>query len=175
MLIILEGVDGVGKSTLAEKLATGLLGDVAILHKGPPTTDDMLLEYLKPLYDYVPSHTRHIICDRWHIGEDVYGPIYRGGSKFNDDTRWFVNLSLRNLGAFLVYCERPFTDICGTLEERGDGMVKNSREIEQVMAAYPAAIRASELPGSKTVIDPFNTDIDVILGWAGQATTRSMV
>src|SRR5690606_40757215 len=79
MLCILEGPDGSGKSSLAERLIQRILETpryaedvVDYAHKKRPTEDSLLAEYLRPLADYEPGRHRHLILDRWHLGELVY-------------------------------------------------------------------------------------------------------
>jgi hypothetical protein len=83
MLVALEGVDGAGKTTLAEevaKYAASLIDlDVELIHFGPPTTDDPLSEMVdhSAISEYAPGTGRVIVCDRLHFGGPVYAPIYR--------------------------------------------------------------------------------------------------
>jgi thymidylate kinase len=89
-LIVLEGCDGSGKTTLARALTEAAERDrkkVLLLHKGPPTDDRTALqEYTEDLSFYEPAldHRHLVICDRWHLGEVVYGPVYRGGSRLSE-------------------------------------------------------------------------------------------
>src|ERR687897_2440373 len=79
LLVILEGPDGAGKSTLSRELAASLRAaypadSISEFHKGPPHHHP-LVEYEQPLFHYRPGTGRHIICDRWHVGEAVYPEV----------------------------------------------------------------------------------------------------
>lgn len=97
MLIIVEGADGVGKTTFAHKLAAELNCDV--WHKGPPTADP-ITEYEMPLVDYTPE--QNVVCDRWHLGEVVYPPILGRGPGMDRETRDRIDVFLSSLGAYVV-------------------------------------------------------------------------
>lgn len=110
MLIIVEGTNGVGKSTFIERLRRRMdelsppgQHEVRVLHKGPPTEDTMVEEYELPLQDYRPNTWKHVICDRWHLGEEVYGPLLRDGSQLTRPELRHINLFLESKGAVIVH------------------------------------------------------------------------
>jgi len=125
MLIILEGVDGVGKSTLAERLCD-VLGEGALtLHSGPLDSDP-LKEYEWRLKDYTPGSGQHIVCDRWHVGELIYGPLYRGVSRVTPAMRRHIELFLDKLGAHKVVVVAPYRTIMRRLEDRGEDFLQSN-------------------------------------------------
>jgi hypothetical protein len=71
MLIVIEGADKTGKTTLAKAVAKQLGYEYVHFSapKGPPADEyiDFLLALKKPT-----------VCDRFHLGELVYGPMLRG-------------------------------------------------------------------------------------------------
>lgn len=75
-VFILEGPDGGGKSTLAG--STLFMGEQKD-HCGPPVGDPYV-QYWGLVYDRVFGlMQRNVwVCDRLHLGEHVYGPIFRG-------------------------------------------------------------------------------------------------
>lgn len=107
MLIILEGVDRSGKSTLA-KMITDLLrrlhpaDRVELLRAGPPMKHP-LDEYERPLFHYRPGSGHHIICDRWHIGERVYPSVFGRKTALTNAGTSHIEAFLRSRGALLVY------------------------------------------------------------------------
>jgi hypothetical protein len=107
MLIILEGADAVGKTTIGNALV-----DAAItsgIHKhvklaaGPPApgrTAIQLYEHdLLVHRDAIMSPDTLVIADRWHLGELVYGPLLRGGTLLDQDELEHIELMLDAMGA----------------------------------------------------------------------------
>lgn len=70
-LLLLEGLHGTGKSTLAASLAQE--SRTAVFHHGPPVSTDPYYEYLRPI---VFLESWSVICDRSHIGETVWPHIF---------------------------------------------------------------------------------------------------
>lgn len=151
MLIILEGVDGAGKTTLAKAIEQNLLKTsamettVEVLHKSAPKAD-AVTEYEYPLSAYRPGDRRHVICDRWHLGEEVYGPHLRGSSLLDDPAaQLHVDMFLQARGAILVYVHETANTLRRRLRKRGDEDVIDLADIEDLQDAYGRAIARSEL------------------------------
>lgn len=136
MLIALEGCDGVGKSTVAERLvgALSLSGEVEVLHKGPMTAD-AITEYELPLEDYAPGSGRHVICDRWSLGELVYGPLLRGESRVSEAERRHIDRFLAARGCVMAHVTAPQHLIRRRLTERGDDLIK-LEHVSHIVNAY---------------------------------------
>jgi len=146
VLILLEGPDGAGKSSLAAKLATELkkIGTVEQWHKGPPTKHP-LDEYEMPLLKYRPGRNHHIIADRWHLGELVYPHVFGRESKYSSAVHHHLEAFLRSRGALLVYTCPPIGVLKSRLARRGDSMV----EADQLLAIvkwYMGALTFTQLP-----------------------------
>ncbi len=75
MRIIIEGCDKTGKSTLTALLQKELGTSVNIFKTSAPKTDSPFQEYVTALQD---THHKTVIFDRCFVGENVYGPLYRG-------------------------------------------------------------------------------------------------
>lgn len=114
MLIVLEGVDGAGKTTLSDALADKHNGPVSFKHCGPLQVDPMIA-YEWELRDYDRKDMNSLtICDRWHVGELIYGKLYRGRSMLSLAAAKHVELFLESRGALRVLV----TDAVGTIEDR---------------------------------------------------------
>lgn len=122
MIIIYEGADGVGK-TAAVSLTIEQLheeGGAQVLHRGPPETHP-LVEYVYALEWMQRQHpSMHIVCDRWHWGELIYGPIFRGQSTFTPLSLAAVNEFLAGVGAIVCLIDEQETVVRKRLEDRGD-------------------------------------------------------
>lgn len=172
MLIILEGCDGVGKSTLAERLVASLEHltptRVELLHRGP-ITEHPLREYELPLDDYRPGGDRHVICDRWHIGEAIYGPMYRGKSQLTRADRLHIELFLAGRGALLVLMTQMPNVIRERLKRRGDDMVTED-QVDEIAARYLDVSYEACMP----VVHARGCSDDVVLGIIGEANAHEV-
>jgi thymidylate kinase len=118
-LIVIEGPDGSGKTTLANhiKRATGF----EYRHEGPPPGDrDPMVYYLGRLYDaYITrfTGTGGVILDRFAMGERVYGTILRETAFTDEQWRSFSNI-LQNAEALQIVCYPPEDRALGSWSER---------------------------------------------------------
>lgn len=152
-LILLEGVDGGGKSTLADRIAdtfTFLTEDepeppaLIRIHKGKPTPGlDAFQEYELPLErfdlrDLVRSKRDLVIMDRWAAGEIPYGNLYRGSSRLDDAGMLHVEMTLSAFGAVKVLVQPEDVDIVKMrLRERGEDFLQ-PQHVNQVHRWYEA-------------------------------------
>jgi MoxR-like ATPase len=67
MIVILEGPDGAGKTTLAEQLAKKY--GLVYKHEGPPPPKVNVLEYYGQLLD--EARGKNVVFDRLALGERV--------------------------------------------------------------------------------------------------------
>lgn len=127
MLIIFEGPDCVGKSTLAVRLTkdleSSLCGDMTELkHKGPPIAHP-LDEYVTPLKSYRPFRGQHVVCDRWHWGESVYPQLFKRATRQDAAVKYYIELFLLSRGAYVVHVTGPECRTRRCIEHRGDDLV----------------------------------------------------
>jgi len=142
MLMIIEGVDGVGKTTLAERVRGKIGGK--LLHRGVPEKHP-LVEYTEELVGYRPGMHMHVVCDRWHWGELIYGPLYRGETLLGDDGRKEVDAFLNRRGAFVVHMRSDADTIRERWKVRGEDYLRDEH-LEHVMAHYDEVAQDSRVP-----------------------------
>lgn len=152
MLIIIEGTDASGKTTLASEIQREIVisnpsASTLTLHKGKPSQPTRL----GVLDDYVLSteRDRHItsvassfsISDRWHWGEATYAPLKR--PETNKDGfgllgvagwRW-TELYLASRGASQFWLYQELEVIQKRLAERGDDYIE-VHELEKILELY---------------------------------------
>lgn len=122
MLIILEGPDGSGKTTLATKISkqTGY----PILHFAQPKTDEekqgMFDEYYKLARK---NYTKNVILDRCWYSEMVYGPIMRDKSYITYPQMYLLEQQLCKHGAMLIYCTAHMSTLWDRCQARGESYV----------------------------------------------------
>jgi hypothetical protein len=109
MLILLEGLDRTGKTTLAGELSNEL--DAPVIHKGAPKAD-VLTEYLAPLTGYVPGGGANLVLDRWHWGEVVWPRIYGRRPSMSDRSFAYIERALIQIGAVMVHCTGDVNTVC---------------------------------------------------------------
>ena len=193
MLIVLEGCDGGGKTTLVRKLADlwrrgGSDHHVELLHQGRPPKD------FNPFETYELALTQGlrwlqvlstnvlVLADRWHLGEAIYGPLFRGTSALDDGGLLHVELALATLGAVKVLAQpEDAIEVERRLRYRGDdfvpvGMVSTIHQRYEELAKEFGYIRADDVDPEKLIIQAqINTDavtnkfsfVNLYPGWLG--------
>lgn len=172
MLIILEGGDGAGKTTLARELNERLSGhNTYPLHRGP-IRQHPLREYEVDLEHYFPGSRLHFICDRWHIGELIYGPLLRRRSRLDEPMRRHVDMFLAVRGAVIVHVTTHTAEsITRRIKQNGDDLVS----VEQARIARARYIEHFDNTLTQCAVCEVRTDrfseenVDTIIRYARQA------
>lgn len=100
-MIIIEGIDGVGKTTLVYYLET--LGFKKYHFDYDIKNLDLLSKYMKILL----LEDNYIVLDRSFISEMVYGPVIRGISKLSIEAYTNLLISYKNADAKIIYLTAP--------------------------------------------------------------------
>lgn len=172
MLIVVEGTDASGKTTLVSEIQKQLKDlfpnrSIEFFHKSKP--DEMSRRWV--LNDYVISIEnsnwleRVGIADRWHWGEITYAPIKRPESSTDGygllgiaGWRW-VELFLASRGVSQIWLYQPLEVIKQRLSTRGDDYV-SVNELDQILAQYRKA--GSETATDFSIIEPEPNSLDKI-------------
>lgn len=166
MLILVEGPNASGKTTLVEKLVRHLkrrcpTDKVKVIHRGPPTLHPVY-EYVYPLLDYRPERGEHIICDRWHWGELVYPRLLDRPTMMDVGVWRYVEMFLRSRGATVAYPYVEVSILQRRLRTRGDDLVSPALALDE-SRAFTAARGRSSLPVTILWREPVWEDIDRLL------------
>lgn len=133
-IIMLEGIDGAGKTTLVDRIAKSAIAQgftPRVIHRGP-LNDTVTNELIRPLFAVADDEL--LICDRWHVGELIYGPIYRGESQVRQHEAFMEELLIL-LDVVPLIISAPISEIRRRLEERGEDYLKDEH-VETVHEAY---------------------------------------
>jgi hypothetical protein len=107
-IVLLEGLDKVGKTTMARELAGSLatFGPVELVHfEKPPPGRDPLVDYASAI---VAAHRFEgsTVIDRAHWSEDAYGQVYRPGAHLPTRAVDALDELLRAVGGCVVWRTR---------------------------------------------------------------------
>lgn len=172
MLIVVEGTDASGKTTLVSEIQKQLKDlfpnkQIEFFHKSKPeemTRRWVLKDYVNSIENY--DWTNNIaVADRWHWGEITYAPIKRPESSTDGygllgvaGWRW-VELFLSSRGVSQIWLYQPLDVIQKRLLTRGDDYVSVD-ELETILAQYRKA--ASQTATEFSIISPDEDSLDEI-------------
>lgn len=136
-LILVEGANLQGKSTLAQELALEL--GLPYLHEGKP--EDGFRYYLKKALEW-----KGVVLDRAHLGECVYPLLKRDDRPVLES--WQQHMIERYLlakGAVLIHCTTDLEFRVEKFKIRGEEFV-NLSELETEAELFDSAVSRSLLP-----------------------------
>ena len=129
MLIILEGADGSGKTSLATRIRKDLDEYTLFLKSsGPPSIGQLadVIGWLASVPTRIP-----LVCDRLSvISEYVYGPIIRGKCLHGLTPEQIANW-LRARPSLVIHCRPSYSALAAGVrkEVQMDGVILNHRHI----------------------------------------------
>lgn len=131
MIIILEGPDGSGKTTLAEQLhrQTGFMK----LRRSQET--DKVADLFKE-YEQALKAGKNCIMDRSWYSEMVYGPVMREGSAISYPQMYELErLAVKN-GAIIIHCMAPETTLWKRCLRRGEDYITDREKFHQICDGF---------------------------------------
>lgn len=142
-IIILEGPDGAGKTTIAGKLKKRD-PTAKYVHTGPPTrsNENLLVTYAQVLYDAL-CRKENTIIDRLHIGESIYGPIYRGRDLLGQEGQAVLRGIITQYGIIEVLCMPPLGTAKQNFKKNHEGSPESLRLYELVYQRYQNSVLVS--------------------------------
>lgn len=125
MLIVLEGCDGVGKTTIARNLAKVL--DARIIHCTAKTPNDY--KFFKSIID--ASRYQNIIADRFCYGQFVYQNEKERALTHAELTQ--LELDMAEAGAKVIHVHAPVQEVESRLRYRQE---KTELSVEEIMDRF---------------------------------------
>lgn len=130
-LVILEGPDNAGKTTLATELAEVNGGEY--IHFTEKTPYEEFLEVVANPFNL----NRKIFLDRCWLSEWVYGPVLRGKNRFTLKQRHNLLMFTYPHRPLMIYCHKP------KLEDFNDRLVK-LEQMKEICAGYDKLMSSLE-------------------------------
>ena len=136
MIIVIQGCDKTGKTTLAKKLAQ--MHNLKYIHVTKPKTDNPQQEYIDIILN---NDNVDIVVDRLHIGQNVYGPLYR-----NTQIRNFEKLQnlLLQKEAICIHATNSVQNITNLFEIQNQDFAKK-QHVQIIVNKFKQQIQKSKL------------------------------
>lgn len=138
MLIVLEGPDGAGKTTLAASIVAyewrNYQRHVEVWHKGP-AVGHPLDEYELAMLDYKPGE-QNVVCDRWHLGEAIYPRVLKRETSWDLAVAQHVHLFMQSRGAHVVVLRPSIEELRDRYFARGGDDLITSDQLAETLYAY---------------------------------------
>ncbi len=163
MLILIDGVDRVGKSSLVSYLVKN--HGFSSMHFGRPEGDDDrqralfqkgTFDRMFRFIDALEGQDARIVMDRSHVGEYVYGPMYRPNSGVGLSYLWEMeDPSWDDVYLVLLQADPEI------LRARDDGLGFDITKLEEEQARFQEAWSLSRLR-HKIAIDVSSLSLDEV-------------
>lgn len=168
-LIIIEGPDGGGKSTLVNSIVTRYASrqkDVATVHHGSYPGDDQIWKHffdsMLPAY----RETIDVVLDRTWISDPIYGQVYRNG--LNRIEPWQARL-LRHVemecNTFFIWCLPPVEECVKTFMARKEQEMLD--DADQLRRVYQLYMDTPKLAGNSYWYDYTRTSTKEVFNYVG--------
>ena len=133
MIIIIEGPDGAGKTTLAEKISKQT--KYPIRHRTKPANEEekklMMAQYLQDI-----KAGKNFIFDRCWYSEMAYGPVMRDNSVITYPQMYELEEALAKVGAIIIYCTGPKTSLWTRAIKRGEDYITSREDFNAICDNY---------------------------------------
>ena len=140
-VIILEGCDGGGKTTLANRLRDEL--GYCIVKTGPPVVgEDTLTSYMAALL-VAHSGGDKTVFDRHYLGETIYGPLLRGVDTLGPVKRAAIERVIETCGARMIICCPPWDVLVAGWRSKDDLLTR----VEQLRHVHDRYLEEAERLG----------------------------
>lgn len=142
MIIIIEGPDGSGKTTLAEKLSkqTGY----PVVHRSQPKTEEEKKQMMDQYVTTIEAG-KNMIFDRCWYSEMVYGPVMRDASVITYPEMYLLEHKLAKHGALIIYCTDKPKTLWRRATKRGEDYITHYDTFECICTGFDALMSVPHL------------------------------
>lgn len=133
MIILIDGPDGSGKTTLANKISTQT--GYPIVHMSYPKTAEEKQQMMQQYVNAIKG-AKNIIFDRCWYSEMVYGPIVRSGSAISYPEMYALEKLLAKVGAIIIYCTGTKSTLWKRCQKRGEDYIVSKDAFDTLCDAY---------------------------------------
>lgn len=106
MICVVEGPDGAGKSTLAQRIAVRF--DCSVQHEGPPPLKVKILQHYGLSLQRAREEGHNVVFDRLALGERVYGRLLRRYDRLGEEGWLAFQRLITAAGAYQIVCLPPY-------------------------------------------------------------------
>ena len=152
MIIILEGPDGGGKTTLSEYIRQHMSDGrmTHVIKHGPYTglTSEELCKTFFRSMSAAITYNDHIIMDRSWLSEPIYGQVYRNGlNRVDVQRRRMLERVALSRGAVVIQCQPEFDVCCSAfLSRQNQEYLDTPEQLQEVYNAYETLGMQTHLP-----------------------------
>jgi thymidylate kinase len=141
VIIIIDGPDGSGKTTLANYLSKQL--GFPIKHRSKPETEEEKKQMAQSYVDDIVSGD-NIIWDRCFYSEMVYGPTMRDQSYITHGQMLSLEELLLEKGALVIYCTAPIATLWNRAQKRGESYINTFDKMAEIHDRYDHLMRLAK-------------------------------
>lgn len=153
MIVVVDGLDGAGKSTFCKALAerTG----AEIRHHSKPV--------VHPLDEYAFLYNKRLVMDRGFLGECVWPRIWKRPTEMTNAVFAFLCAELDAAGGVYVYLDVPSDVARQRVADRGGDDLLNEADREPAKALFDEGFKRLTCEKLR-LTDNSKSDVDAVLG-----------
>jgi hypothetical protein len=153
-MIVIEGPDGAGKTTLAKQLAADL--KLEYHHEGPPPKDISPLDHYGRVLEDFRRNKTDVVIDRFAYGERVYGPILRGKDNLGH-VGWKLMVRLmRACSVVPIYCLPEFGECYTNWSSGRPELIKDPQQFKRTYDLWLHHVKGGDLGYLSVIYDYAN-------------------